>query len=237
MHIALTFIITQTSMVPDVQVQTGGRFQCIKPQCWHLWRLLTGCQEQKLTRGCYPHTHPSVVATQHPLISAKMSKTKFNNSHAISDLTKSCTFRRIISPQTKRFVFADIHRNVGTMRCVSQNGAERGQCCCCCCVLSSGTTYSFRRMGPPPPPPLSDADRFSFKWQQRRGEEKQPGWTCSAAPERPEAEVVLSAFLPRSPAGARPQRAATRTNQRGRLQEVSLRKKVDNDTKNKTKKD
>lgn len=138
-------------MIPDLQVQTGGRFQCIKPQCWQMWRLLTGCQEQKLTRGSYPHTHPSVFATQHPLISAKMSETKFNNSHAISDLTKSCTFRGIISPQTKRFVFADIHHNVGTKRCVSQNGAERGQCCCCCCFfLFSGTTYSFWRTAPPP---------------------------------------------------------------------------------------
>lgn len=204
MHIAKTFIITLTSVIPDVQVQTGGRFQCIKPLCWQLRRLLTGCQEQKLTRGSYPHTHPSVFATQHPLISAKMSKTKFNNSHAILDLTKSCTFRSIISPQTKCFVFADIHHNVGTMCCVSQNGAERGQCCCCCCcffVLGNNLLILENR----PPAPLSDADRFSFMWLQRRGEEKQPGWTCSAAPERPEAEVVLSAFLPRSPAGARPQ--------------------------------
>lgn len=76
------------AFVPGLQVQTWGRFQCIKPQCWQMWRLLTGCQEQKPTQGSCPHTHPSVFATQHPLISAKMSKTKFNNSHAILDLIK-----------------------------------------------------------------------------------------------------------------------------------------------------
>lgn len=83
-----------------------------------MWRLLTGCQEQKLTQGSCPHTHPSVFATQHPLISAKMSKTKFNNSHAILDLIKkkkSCIFCGIMSPQTKRFVFAYIHHNERTM--------------------------------------------------------------------------------------------------------------------------
>lgn len=60
-------------------------------------------------------------------------------------------------------------------------------------------------------------------WQQRREEEKQPGWTCSAAPERPEAEVVLSAFLPRSPAGARPDRRRAGPIREGRSLLVETR--------------
>lgn len=37
----------------------------------------------------------------------------------------------------------------------------------------------------------------------RRGKRKTPSWTCLVSPERPETEVVLSAFLLRSPSGAR----------------------------------
>lgn len=162
-----------------------------------MWRLLTGCQEQKLTQGSCPHTHPSVFATQHPLISAKVSKTKFNNSHAILDLIKkkkkSCIFRGIMSPQTKRFVFAYIHHNERTML----KERKRPVLLLLLLFFSSWTTYLFWRKDP-----LIRHRQVPFMWQQRREEEKQPGWTCSAAPERPEAEVVLSAFLPRSPAGA-----------------------------------
>lgn len=121
-------------------------------RCGDSWLV---AKSRKLTRrwSC-PHTHPSVFATQHPLISAKMNKDKVEQFSRYLRFNRKP--RRNWPRRQSALCLATSITTPEQWAAYQKKGwAERGQCCCCCCLffffLSSRTSHSFWRRDPPPP--------------------------------------------------------------------------------------